>query len=89
MSSVVVCCDHFKRGVTSCCYLIIASAYPCCDRCSDGLISKYFFKFKKIIFAVFDDLFSTITNYTGSDVTSADGTAASRRQLTAHSEKRV
>jgi len=25
MSSVVACCDHFKRGVTSCCYLIIAS----------------------------------------------------------------
>jgi len=60
---------------------------PCCDRCSDGLISKYFLNSKKIIFAVFDDLFSTITNYTGSDVTSAEGTAASRRQLTAHSEK--
>jgi len=31
-------------------------------------------KMKKI-FAVFDDLFSTITNYTGSDVTSGDVTS--------------
>jgi len=49
-------------------------AYPCCDRCSDGLIS-IFFNSKKLIFAVFDDLFSTITNYNGSDVTSGDVTS--------------
>ena len=27
--------DRFKRGVTSCCYLIIT---PCCDRCRVGLL---------------------------------------------------
>jgi len=30
---------------------------------------------KKLIFAVFNDLFSTITNYTGSDVTGSDVTS--------------